>query len=372
VTILVTGGAGFIGSHFVTEWLANSHAEPVVNLDALTYAGNRANLAGVWQHSGHQFVHGDINNRPLLDQLLATWRPRAVVHLAAETHVDRSTAGPMAFVQANVNGTATLLEASRAYWQGLGAAERAAFRFLHVSTDEVYGATPPGAAPFAETQALAPSNPYAASKAASDHLVAAWHSSYGFPVLTTRCCNNYGPAQFPEKLIPLMIAKALAGERLPVYGDGQQTRQWLHVADHCAALRAVLQGGQVGEIYHVAGEQELSNQIVVHAVCGWLDALRPRTRGPHAQLIGSVADRPAHDRRYALDDQKLRHELGWWPQQAFAPGLRDTVQWTLDHPSHHANAANAANAATAATAATAVGDAAAAATLPARADSAAP
>ncbi len=335
MTLLVTGGAGFIGSHFVTEWLAGNPSEPVVNLDALTYAGNRANLRTVLHHPQHEFIHGDINNRPLLDQLFTRCRPRAVVHLAAETHVDRSTAGPMAFVQANVNGTATLLEASRAYWQDLEGLERAAFRFLHVSTDEVYGATPAAAAPFTEAQPLAPSNPYAASKAASDHLVAAWHRSYGLPVLTTRCCNNYGPAQYPEKLIPLMINKALAGDALPLYGDGQQTREWLHVADHCAALRAVLAAARVGEIYHVSANQEWSNEAVVRAVCAALDDMRPSSLGPHARLLAYVADRPAHDRRYALDARKLQAELGWRTQHRFEQGLRDTVQWALEHPSPH-------------------------------------
>jgi dTDP-glucose 4,6-dehydratase len=329
MTLLVTGGAGFIGSHFVTEWLADPTHEAVVNLDALTYAGHRANLSAVAQHPLHHFVHGDINNRALLDQLLATWRPRAVVHLAAETHVDRSTAGPMAFVQANVNGTATLLEACRAHWQTMAADEAAAFRFLHVSTDEVYGATPEGAAPFEETQTLAPSNPYAASKAASDLLVAAWHRSYGLPVLTTRCCNNYGPAQFPEKLIPLMVSKALAGLPLPLYGDGQHRREWLHVADHCAALRAVLERGRVGEVYHVSSRQERSNAVVVQALCALLDQLRPSPLGPHARLLTPVADRPAHDRRYALSPHKLQTELGWRALHSFEQGLLKTVQWTL-------------------------------------------
>jgi dTDP-glucose 4,6-dehydratase len=358
MTILVTGGAGFIGSHFVCEWLANAKAEAVVNLDALTYAGNRANLAAVQHDARHHFVHGDINHRALLDQLLAQHQPRAVLHLAAQTHVDRSNSGPMAFVQANVNGTATLLEACRAYWQGLAPAARHGFRFLHVSTDEVYGATPPGAQPFTETQVLAPSNPYAASKAASDHLVAAWHRSYGLPVITTRCCNNYGPAQFPEKLIPLLITRALSRQTLPLYGDGQQSRQWLHVADHCAALRAVLTSGLVGEVYHVAGRDELSNHAVASAVCSLLDELQPSDQGPYARLIGHVADRPAHDRRYALDAQKLQRELGWRPARVWARGLHSTVQWTMDHPAHHGQHGHAKQAASASLTTVALGSAA--------------
>ena len=329
--LLVTGGAGFIGSHFVLDWLAGS-SEGIVNLDALTYAGNPDNLAALWGDPRHVFVHGDICDRPLLDRLFAEHRPRAVVHLAAESHVDRSIHGPAAFVRTNVEGTFALLEAARAHWNGMGAAERASFRFHHVSTDEVYGSLEPGDAPFAETHPYDPSSPYSASKAASDHLVRAWHRTYGLPVVTTNCSNNYGPLHFPEKLIPLTIVNALAGRPLPVYGDGRQVRDWLYVADHCAALREVLARGQVGETYNVGGWNEKRNIEIVQSICALLDELRPDANGPYRRLIAFVTDRPGHDRRYAIDARKLERELGWRPAETFETGLRKTVEWYLAHP----------------------------------------
>ena len=329
--LLVTGGAGFIGSHFVLDWLAGS-SEGIVNLDALTYAGNPDNLAALRGDPRHVFVHGDICDRPLLDRLFAEHRPRAVVHLAAESHVDRSIHGPAAFVRTNVEGTFALLEAARAHWNGMGAAERASFRFHHVSTDEVYGSLEPGDAPFAETHPYDPSSPYSASKAASDHLVRAWHRTYGLPVVTTNCSNNYGPLHFPEKLIPLTIVNALAGRPLPVYGDGRQVRDWLYVADHCAALREVLARGQVGETYNVGGWNEKRNIEIVQSICALLDELRPDANGPYRRLIAFVTDRPGHDRRYAIDARKLEHELGWRPAETFETGLRKTVEWYLAHP----------------------------------------
>ena len=329
--LLVTGGAGFIGSHFVLDWLAGS-SEGIVNLDALTYAGNPDNLAALRGDPRHVFVHGDICDRPLLDRLFAEHRPRAVVHLAAESHVDRSIHGPAAFVRTNVEGTFALLEAARAHWNGMGAAERASFRFHHVSTDEVYGSLEPGDAPFAETHPYDPSSPYSASKAASDHLVRAWHRTYGLPVVTTNCSNNYGPLHFPEKLIPLTIVNALAGRPLPVYGDGRQVRDWLYVADHCAALREVLARGQVGETYNVGGWNEKRNIEIVQSICALLDELRPDANGPYRRLIAFVTDRPGHDRRYAIDARKLERELGWRPAETFETGLRKTVEWYLAHP----------------------------------------
>jgi len=329
--LLVTGGAGFIGSHFVLDWLAGSD-EGIVNLDALTYAGNADNLAALHGDARHVFVHGDICDRPLLDRLFAEHRPRAVVHLAAESHVDRSIHGPAAFVRTNVEGTFALLEAARAHWNGLGNGERASFRFHHVSTDEVYGSLGPDDAPFAETHPYDPSSPYSASKAASDHLVRAWHRTYGLPVVTTNCSNNYGPLHFPEKLIPLTIVNALAGRPLPVYGDGRQVRDWLYVADHCAALREVLARGRVGETYNVGGWNEKRNIEIVETVCTLLDELRPDAAGPHRRLIAFVADRPGHDRRYAIDARKLERELGWRPAETFETGLRKTVEWYLAHP----------------------------------------
>ncbi|MBV8604189.1 MAG: dTDP-glucose 4,6-dehydratase [Pelomonas sp.] len=331
MTILVTGGAGFIGSNFVLDWLAQSD-ERVVNLDALTYAGNLENLRTLDGDARHVFVKGDICDRALVDALLATHRPRAIVHFAAESHVDRSISGPREFMRTNIDGTYTLLEAARAYWTPLDDAARAAFRFHHVSTDEVYGSLGPSDPPFAETHAHEPNSPYSASKAASDHLVRAWHHTYGLPVVTTNCSNNYGPYHFPEKLIPLMIVNALAGKPLPVYGDGQQIRDWLYVTDHCSAIRAVLAGGRLGETYNVGGWNEQANIDIVKTVCALLDELRPSSEGPYARLITYVKDRPGHDRRYAIDARKIERELGWRPAETFATGIRKTVQWYLDHP----------------------------------------
>jgi dTDP-glucose 4,6-dehydratase len=332
MTVLVTGGAGFIGSNFVLDWLGQS-AEPLVNLDKLTYAGNLANLAGVRADPRHIFVHGDIGDAALARSLLERHRPRAIVNFAAESHVDRSILGPAEFIQTNVVGTFTLLEAGRAYWEGLPPAEKDAFRFLHVSTDEVYGSLGPADPAFAETTPYAPNSPYAASKAASDHLVRAYHHTYGLPTLTTNCSNNYGPFQFPEKLIPLVILNALAGKALPVYGDGANVRDWLYVLDHCRAVRAALERGRPGQVYNVGGSSEKRNIEVVREICAVLDELRPRggAQGAYASLIRFVTDRPGHDRRYAIDAAKIRRELGWAPQESFASGLRRTVQWYLDH-----------------------------------------
>lgn len=329
--ILVTGCAGFIGSNFVHTWLAQSD-EPVVNLDKLTYAGNRANLAALDGDVRHHLVVGDIGNRALVAELLATHRPRAIVNFAAESHVDRSIHGPGGFIETNVVGTFNLLEATRAYWSGLGAEEQAAFRFLHVSTDEVYGTLGPTDPPFAESNAYEPNSPYAASKAASDHLVRAWHHTYGLPVLTSNCSNNYGPFHFPEKLIPLVILNALAGKPLPVYGDGQQVRDWLYVEDHCRAIIRVLATGRVGETYNIGGWNEKPNLDVVRTICSILDELRPRAGGArHDELITFVKDRPGHDRRYAIDARKVERELDWRPAETFETGIRKTVQWYLDH-----------------------------------------
>ncbi len=331
MTILVTGGAGFIGANFVLDWLAQSD-EPVVTLDALTYAGNPDNLASLEGDARHSFVKGDICDRGLVDQLLATHQPRALIHFAAESHVDRSIHGPGAFMRTNVDGTFTLLEAARAYWSVLAGQPRAAFRFHHVSTDEVYGSLKAEDPPFAETNAYEPNSPYSASKAASDHLVRAWHHTYGLPVVTTNCSNNYGPWHFPEKLIPLMIVNALAGKPLPVYGDGQQIRDWLYVTDHCSAIRAALAGGRLGETYNIGGWNEKANIDIVTTVCALLDELRPSSDGPYARLITYVTDRPGHDRRYAIDARKIERELGWRPAETFETGIRKTVQWYLDHP----------------------------------------
>jgi dTDP-glucose 4,6-dehydratase len=329
MTILVTGGAGFIGSNFVLDWLA-AGGEPVVNLDKLTYAGNLANLASIAGEERHSFVRGDIADRQLVERLLAERQPRAVVHFAAESHVDRSIHGPAAFVQTNVIGTFELLEAARGYWQRLQGGAASAFRFLHVSTDEVYGALSETDAAFTETTAYAPNSPYSASKAGSDHLVRAYHHTYGFPALTTNCSNNYGPFQFPEKLIPLTIANALEGKPLPVYGDGRQVRDWLYVADHCEAIRQVLERGLPGETYNIGGDSERRNLEVVHALCDALHAIRPRDGGYRA-LIQFVADRPGHDRRYAIDAAKIRREIGWTPRESFESGLAKTVRWYLDN-----------------------------------------
>ncbi len=328
--ILVTGGAGFIGSNFVLDWLARND-EPVLNLDALTYAGNMENFAALDGDARHVFVHGDICDRALLDRLLAAHRPRAMLHFAAESHVDRSIHGPAAFVRTNVEGTFTLLEAARAYWGSLPQPERAAFRFHHVSTDEVYGSLGADEPAFTETHLYQPNSPYSASKAASDHLVRAWHHTYGLPVLTTNCSNNYGPFHFPEKLIPLMIVNALAGKPLPIYGDGLNVRDWLYVKDHCSAIRAVLAGGRPGEVYNIGGWNERTNRQIVDAICALLDELRPDPQGPYRRLISFVTDRPGHDRRYAIDARKIERELGWRPAESFETGIRKTVQWYLDH-----------------------------------------
>ena len=330
--ILVTGCAGFIGSNFVHTWLANRD-ESVVNLDLLTYAGNLENLAALAGDARHIFVHGDIGDRELVGQLLATHRPRAVLNFAAESHVDRSIHGPGEFIQTNVVSTFNLLESVRAYWSDLPPAEREAFRFLHVSTDEVYGTLLPTDPPFAETNPYEPNSPYAASKASSDHLVRAWHHTYGLPVLTTNCSNNYGPYHFPEKLIPLVILNALNGKPLPIYGDGQQVRDWLYVVDHCHAIARVLEDGRVGETYNIGGWNEKANLDVVRTICARLDEIRPRADGkPYAEQITYVKDRPGHDRRYAIDAHKIERELGWKPQETFESGIRKTVQWYLDNP----------------------------------------
>jgi dTDP-glucose 4,6-dehydratase len=345
MSILVTGGAGFIGSNFVLAWLASPEGQEgqVINLDALTYAGNLENLASIAQDPRHVFVRGDICDRDLIDRLLQTHRPRAIVHLAAESHVDRSIHGPGAFMRTNIDGTYTLLEAARAYWGGLEAEARSAFRFHHVSTDEVYGSLGPTDAPFTETHPYEPNSPYSASKAASDHLVRAWHHTYGLPVVTTNCSNNYGPFHFPEKLIPLMIVNALAGKPLPVYGDGMQVRDWLYVTDHCSAIRAVLARGRLGETYNIGGWNEKPNIEIVRTLCALLDELAPAmARGVrhtgtgqaishYAELITYVTDRPGHDRRYAIDARKIHSELGWKPAETFESGIRKTVQWYLDH-----------------------------------------
>ena len=330
--ILVTGAAGFIGSNFVIDWLAH-HAEGVVNLDKLTYAGNLENLKDLQGNSHHVFVQGDIGDRALLDRLLAEHRPRAVVNFAAESHVDRSIHGPGEFIQTNVVGTFHLLEAVRAYWGSLADDAKSGFRFLHVSTDEVFGTLGPDDAPFSETTSYAPNSPYSASKASSDHLVRAYHHTYGLPVLTTNCSNNYGPYHFPEKLIPLVIVNALAGKPLPIYGDGQQVRDWLFVKDHCSAIRRVLEAGVPGETYNVGGWNEMTNLEIVNKVCGLLDELRPRADGqPYAAQITYVKDRPGHDRRYAIDARKIHRELGWKPAETFESGIRKTVQWYLANP----------------------------------------
>jgi dTDP-glucose 4,6-dehydratase len=327
--LLVTGGAGFIGSNFVLQAIAQT-GEPIVNLDKLTYAGNLANLEPLRGDARHTFVQGDIGDRGLVGTLLARHRPRAIVHLAAESHVDRSIEGPAEFIQTNIVGTFGLLEEARAYWMALPAQERAAFRFLHVSTDEVYGSLGPQDPAFTETTAYAPNSPYSASKAASDHLVRAYQHTYGLPALVTNCSNNYGPRQFPEKLIPLMIHRALAGKPLPVYGDGQNVRDWLYVEDHCTALRTVLEKGRLGEVYNIGGGAEMKNLDLVKTLCALLDEAKPRTGGSYAQLISFVRDRPGHDRRYAMDSRKIQAELGWRPAESFASGLKKTVRWYLD------------------------------------------
>ena len=328
--ILVTGGAGFIGSNFILDWLT-ADSTPVVNLDKLTYAGNPANLAAVAGDARYRFVHGDINDRALVEGLLRETRPRAIVHFAAESHVDRSIHGPGEFVQTNVVGTFNLLEAARGWLADATPQERQRFRFLHVSTDEVYGSLAADSPPATESFAYAPSSPYSASKAASDHLVRAYCATYGFPGLITNCSNNYGPRQFPEKLIPLMLTNALAGKPLPVYGDGLNVRDWLYVGDHCAALRCVLAHGRIGETYNIGGNSEKTNLEVVRTLCAVLDELRPAA-SPRASLITYVKDRPGHDRRYALDAGKLARELDWQPRERFDSGLRRTIEWYLGNP----------------------------------------
>ena len=335
--ILVTGGAGFIGANFVLDWLAH-HDEPVINVDKLTYAGNLENLASLQGDARHIFVQADIGDSAVIGQLLAEHQPRAVINFAAESHVDRSIHGPEDFIQTNVVGTFRLLEAVRAYWNGLEGEAKTSFRFLHVSTDEVYGTLSLTDPAFTEENNYEPNSPYSASKAASDHLVRAWHHTYGLPVLTTNCRNNYGPLHFPEKLIPLMIVNALAGKPLPIYGDGQQIRDWLYVRDHCSAIRRVLEAGKVGETYNVGGWNEKANIDIVKTVCALLDELRPRADGKsYAEQITFVTDRPGHDRRYAIDARKLERELGWKPAETFETGIRKTVQWYLDHPEWVAN-----------------------------------
>jgi dTDP-glucose 4,6-dehydratase len=332
MTLLVTGGAGFIGSNFVLDWL-RLHDEPIVNLDLLTYAGNRHNLESLDHDPRHTFVAGDIADTDLVGRLLAEHRVRGIVHFAAESHVDRSILGPEAFVQTNVVGTFRLLEAARQYWQGLPDPERRAFRFVHVSTDEVYGTLAKDDPAFTEEHPYQPNSPYAASKAASDHLVRSYFHTYGLPVVTTNCSNNYGPYQFPEKLIPLVIHNALAGKPLPIYGDGQQVRDWLYVSDHTSAIRRVLEAGAPGQTWNIGGWNEKPNLEVVHTLCALLDRLRPRNDGQsYASQISFVRDRPGHDRRYAIDARKIERELGWRPAEQFESGIEKTVRWYLDNP----------------------------------------
>jgi dTDP-glucose 4,6-dehydratase len=326
--ILVTGGAGFIGANFVLDWLAQSD-EPVVNIDALTYAGNMETLSSLKNDDRHIFVQGDICDGALVSRLLSDYQPRAIVHFAAESHVDRSIHGPGDFIRTNVSGTFALLEATRAYWSALSSADKSAFRFHHVSTDEVYGSLDRSDSAFTETTAYEPNSPYSASKAASDHLVRAWHHTYGLPVTTSNCSNNYGPFHFPEKLIPLIITNALAGKPLPVYGDGMQVRDWLFVSDHCAAIRVILEKGSPGEVYNVGGWNEKTNIEIVHTLCALLDELKPDPDGSYTRLIKHVTDRPGHDRRYAIDARKIERELGWRPAETFETGIRKTVEWYL-------------------------------------------
>ena len=331
MTILVTGGAGFIGSNFVLDWLSLSD-EPIVNVDKLTYAGNRENLASLQNDQRHFFIQGDLADSALMSSLLAQYQPRAVLHFAAESHVDRSIHGPEDFIQTNIVGTYRLLETVRAHWSALEPKLKQSFRFLHVSTDEVYGSLTPTDPPFTETNAYQPNSPYSASKAASDHLVRAWHHTYGLPVLTTNCSNNYGPYHFPEKLIPLMIVNALAGKPLPIYGDGQQIRDWLYVKDHCSAIRQVLLKGKLGETYNIGGWNEKPNLEIVHLICQLLNELRPQAEGKrYEDQITFVTDRPGHDRRYAIDARKIERELGWKPTETFETGIRKTVQWYLQN-----------------------------------------
>ena len=331
MSILVTGGGGFIGANFVIDWL-KQHDEPVINLDKLTYAGNMENLASLKDDERHIFVHGDIGDSALLDQLLTKHKPRAILNFAAESHVDRSIHGPEDFIETNIVGTFRLLEAVRAYWGALPEGEKKQFRFLHVSTDEVYGSLKPDAAAFTETHRYEPNSPYSASKAASDHLVRAYHHTYGLPMLTTNCSNNYGPYQFPEKLIPLVIHNALAEKPLPIYGDGKQVRDWLYVGDHCSAIRRVLEAGRLGEIYNIGGLNEKTNLEIVHTLCDMLDGVRPKSDGgSYKSQITFVEDRAGHDRRYAIDATKIEQELGWRPSESFDTGIRRTVTWYLEN-----------------------------------------
>ena len=337
MSVLVTGGAGFIGSNFVLDWL-NQSDEPVINIDKLTYAGNLENLTSLQGDPRHIFMRGDIGDAALVSSLLAEHKPRAIINFAAESHVDRSIHGPEDFIQTNIVGTFHLLEFVRSYWNGLEGTAKTRFRFLHVSTDEVYGSLAKDDPAFTETNRYEPNSPYSASKAASDHLVRAYHHTYGLPVLTTNCSNNYGPYHFPEKLIPLMIVNALAGKPLPVYGDGQQIRDWLYVKDHCSAIRRVLEAGKVGEVYNIGGWNEKPNLEIVHTVCALLDELAARADGNgYRSLITYVADRPGHDRRYAIDASKIERELGWKPAETFETGIRKTVEWYLENQSWVAN-----------------------------------
>jgi len=329
--LFITGGSGFIGSNFILDYLASDSPDPVLNIDKLTYAGNPYNLEGVANHPQYSFVQADICDEATTATLLARYRPRAIVHFAAESHVDRSIHEPDAFIRTNINGTFNLLNQALRYWQTLPQAEKRGFRFLHISTDEVYGSLGPQDLPFSETTPYAPNSPYSASKAASDHLVRAFHHTYGLPTLTTNCSNNYGPYHFPEKLIPLVIANALAGKPLPIYGDGMQVRDWLYVGDHCAALRTVLASGKAGETYNIGGWNEQTNLHVVHTLCDTLDQLAPRAGGSYRELITFVQDRPGHDRRYAIDARKIERELGWKPKESFDSGIFKTVRWYLDH-----------------------------------------
>ncbi|MGB1374080.1 MAG: dTDP-glucose 4,6-dehydratase [Aequoribacter sp.] len=334
MTILVTGGAGFIGANFAIDWL-QADDEPVVNLDKLTYAGNLGNLAALQNDERHIFIQGDIGDQPLIERLLSEHQPRAIINFAAESHVDRSIQGPEDFIQTNIVGTFRLLDTVRGYWSDLPSDQKSNFRFLHVSTDEVYGSLGPDEPAFAETHQYEPNSPYSASKASSDHLVRAYHHTYGLPVLTTNCSNNYGPYQFPEKLIPLVIHNALAGKPLPIYGDGQQVRDWLYVGDHCRAIRRVLESGQPGDVYNIGGLNEKTNIEIVHTLCDILDELRPAAANAsiasYRELITYVKDRPGHDRRYAIDATKIETELGWRPAETFETGIRKTVEWYLDN-----------------------------------------
>jgi dTDP-glucose 4,6-dehydratase len=331
--ILVTGGAGFIGGNFVLDWLKDPNAEAIINLDKLTYAGNLATLDSLKSDPRHIFVHGDIGDQELVTKLLKEHQPRAIVNFAAESHVDRSIHGPAEFVQTNIVGSFNLLECARTYWNALDDSKKVGFRFHHVSTDEVYGSLSSTAPAFTETHPYEPNSPYSASKAASDHLVRAWFHTYGFPVVTTNCSNNYGPYHFPEKLIPLVILNALNGKPLPIYGDGQQIRDWLYVGDHCSAIREVLAKGKLGETYNIGGWNEKANIDVVKTICSILDELKPKADGKsYTEQITFVTDRPGHDRRYAIDASKLKRELGWKPKETFDTGIKKTVQWYLDNP----------------------------------------